>query len=527
MEFAPCVHTAYNKALSQIKGRLDGHYQHEGVKWMLSKELQNDEPKGGILADEMGLGKTMQSITVMRGNPQPTLIITMVGLVGQWRDALFTFGGIKPIIVNCSYQGILPQDVGDSEHMVVLATYSCFQKARGQTPPCLHSQSWGRIVMDEGHIMRNKNTKLYQEVSRLSSLIKWILTGTPVQNGTKDLISLLKLIGIDTNHDIDTLRQAFILRRTQRDEGQKNTRLQLPPLETQVLYIDFATDEERRIYAEVEDYFRNCVEARHTSTDASSAMMEGIIRCRQICSHPKIYFEGCLKNSKNPQVTKKSKTDIPAMSFYNEGLINNDFQSSKIGFLCKDIEESVIAKKTKCLVFCTWTLELRLVQNALKNKSIPSLIYDGGLSRDNKETVLHNFTTSSIPVLILQITCGSTGLNLQCASKVYVMSPHWNPCLELQAIGRAYRKGQTNVVSCVRMVVKNTIEERCIDVQNEKASVIMETMMDNSIEDMLGSYKECDVRKLFAVEPVVPKVIQNDSALADALDELLFHTHAK
>lgn len=502
MEFATNVHGAYNKALSQIKGRLDGHYQHEGVKWMLSRELQNDVPKGGILADEMGLGKTMQSITAMHGNPKPTLILTMVGLIGQWRDALITFGGMKPIIVNCSYQGILPQDdIGETQHMVVLATYSCFQKARGQTPPCLHSQIWGRIVMDEGHIIRNKNTKLYQEVSKLSSPIKWILTGTPVQNGTKDLISLMKLIGVDTNHDIDTLRQEFVLRRTQKEEGQKNTRLQLPPLETQVLHIEFATDEERGIYAEVEEYFKNCVELQSMkSKDTNSAIMEGIIRCRQICSHPKIYFEGCLKNTKKQQLNKKPKHDIPAISLYNEGLINDDFQSSKISFLCKDIEENVVTKKAKCLVFCTWTLEMRLVQNALKKKSIPSLIYDGSLSRDNKETVLHNFISSSIPVLILQITCGSTGLNLQCASKVYIMSPHWNPCVELQAIGRAYRKGQTNIVSCVRMVIKDTIEERCIDVQNEKASIIMETMMDNSIEDMLGSYEECDIRKMFAVD---------------------------
>lgn len=501
--------TAYQIALSSIKGRLDGHYQHEGVKWMLDRELQNEEPKGGILADEMGLGKTMQTITTMKGNPKHTLIITMVGLVGQWRDALIGFGGFKPIIVNSSYIGLLPQC---DDELVILTTYSCFQRPKGQVPPCLYQLSWGRIVMDEGHIIRNKKTKLYQEICKLSTDIKWILTGTPIQNGAKDLRTLLKLIGTDDDCDIETLRAKYILRRTQKEEGKTNTRLQLPPLETQVLHIEFGSDVEKTIYMEVENFFQNSV-----AKDEANAIMEGIVRCRQICSHPMIYFEGCLKKSKGHPI-KKRNVEVPAISHYHQGQISNEFQSSKITFLCNDIQSNVVLKKAKCLIFCTWTLEMRLVQSALKSKNIPSLIYDGSLSRDNKETVLYNYKTSTIPVLILQITCGSTGLNLQCASKVYVMSPHWNPCVELQAIGRAYRKGQTNKVSCVRMVMKKTIEERCIDVQSAKTAVIMETMMDDSIEDILGTYKECDaqhLKALFAPKPEVQK------SMSTMLDELL------
>lgn len=514
------VQNAYKRALANIAGRLDGHYQHEGVKWMINRELQEDnEPKGGILADEMGLGKTMQTIATMQGNPQSTLIITMVGLVGQWRDAMINFGGMKPIVVNSSYLGLLPQSVHNEDNpTVVVTTYSCFQRSRGQTPPCLLQQRWGRIVLDEGHIIRNKKTKLYQEISKLSSHVMWILTGTPIQNGTKDLVSLLTLIGVAEYCDIDVVREKYMLRRTQKEEGKKNVRLQLPPLETQVLHIEFATELERTIYNEVENFFQHQIEINKGNDN--NAIMESIVRCRQICSHPMIYYDGCLKKTKNIEnpPTKKQNKVIPALSYFQNGQIDNQFQSSKIIYLCDDIEQNVIAKKTKCLVFCTWTLEMRLVQNALKEKCIPSLIYDGSLSRDNKETVLHNFKIGNIPVLILQITCGSTGLNLQCASKVYVMSPHWNPCLELQAIGRAYRKGQTNKVCCVRMVMKDTIEQRCIDVQSEKAHVIMETMMDDSIEDMLGTYKECDLKTLIAPrEP--PSAIEKTMSVM--LDELL------
>jgi SNF2 family DNA or RNA helicase len=174
--------TAYAKAQSGIKGRLDGHYQHEGVKWMLARELTPPTGKSGILADDMGLGKTMQAIVTMRGNPSPTLIITIVSTVSQWRDALVSFGGYKPIIVNPSFVGILPDTDQDT---VVLTTYSAFQKST--PPPCLTTTYWGRIILDEGHNIRNAKTKVFHETSAVTAHIKWILSGTPIQNTTKDL----------------------------------------------------------------------------------------------------------------------------------------------------------------------------------------------------------------------------------------------------------------------------------------------------------------------------------------------------
>lgn len=477
----------YKAALANIKGRLDGHYQHEGVKWMLSKELQNDTPKGGILADDMGLGKTMQAITTMRGNPMPTLIVSMVGLVGQWKDALIEYGGYKPIIVTCSFMGILPTQYNDDE-LVVLTSYSCFQKSKGETPPCLFAMNWGRVILDEGHVIRNKNTKLHRELSRLTANVKWLLTGTPVQNGTKDLLALVKWLGVESSKDtnLDDIRESFVLRRTQQEEGEKNARLQLPPLATEIVYLDFIHQIERDIYNEVEQYFEQLIISNNNNYNQA---IEGIIRCRQLCTHPKLYMDGCNKEKKLAK--KKTKTGQKvAMGLCKDNNITNDFESSKVRYLIDDIQQKVISNKAKCLVFCSWTLEMRIVQLALKKRNISSIIFDGTLSRDNKDNVLYNFKNSLIPVLILQINCGCTGLNLQCASRVYVMSPHWNPCIELQAIGRAYRKGQTDKVTCVRLVVKNTIEERCINVQQEKANIIMETMLDNSIESKLGSYKE-------------------------------------
>jgi SNF2 family DNA or RNA helicase len=456
------VSESYAKAQSGIKGRLDGHYQHEGVKWMLSRELTPTEGKGGILADDMGLGKTMQTIATMRGNPTPTLIITIVGTVAQWRDALISFGGYKPIIVNPSFLGILPDTEKDT---VLLTTYSSFQKSI--PPPCLTTAPWGRIILDEGHKIRNSKTKVFKEISNLSADIKWILSGTPIQNTTKDLVTLCQWITPIQDPkqvDLDDLINTIVLRRTQESEAQLNPRLALPGLTTNVVYLKFETDMEREFYEQVEEYY----------TDNKDPM-EAMIRCRQAATHPQIFLDSITNlNKKNP---KKQRLNIPT---------ELPPSASKFKYITTDLMKIKATTKEKSLIFATWTIEMKLLQQHLKEHGIASLIYDGNLSRDNKEATLYNFINTTIPVLILQINCGNAGLNLQCASRVYITTPQWNPCVELQAIGRSYRKGQTNKVTCYRLIMEGTIEEKCGDIQQDKLELISDTMCDESMQTRLN-----------------------------------------
>lgn len=146
--------------------------------------------QGGILADDMGLGKTMQSIAMMRGNPRKTLIVTTVTTVPQWRDALIDFGGYKPIIVQPSCTlGLIPNTTDET---VFLTSYSLFQKKT--VPACISQESWGRIILDEGHTIRNEKTIQYVNISALDSEVRWVLSGTPIQNSIKDLETLARFI---------------------------------------------------------------------------------------------------------------------------------------------------------------------------------------------------------------------------------------------------------------------------------------------------------------------------------------------
>lgn len=474
------VKLAYSKAQSNIKGRLDGHYQHEGVKWMLHRELNVEVGKGGILADDMGLGKTMQIIATMRGNSMKTLIVTIVGTVGQWRDALIEFGGLRPIIVNPSFNGMLPLDSD-----VVLTTYSCFQKAKVSN--CFTDVGkWGRIVLDEGHKIRNPMSKGNIELSKLESDVKWVLSGTPIQNSKKDIMSLAKWIGAD-GCNVDEIVDEIVLRRTQEEQAKLNPRLALPGLSTQVVKLDFETEEEREFYRRVEACYMNSTSGVDT--------MEAMIRCRQACTHPRLFLESMSPKTSHKARAQKKRRIIEDLS------LEMPPSASKFNFLVNDIVTSVITSKEKCLVFCTWTNEMKLLQKDLKEKGVASLIYDGSISRDNKEAVIYNFKNTTIPVLIIQITCGNAGLNLQCATRVYITSPHWNPCMELQAIGRAYRKGQLQKVHCVRLAMKGTIEDKCSDIQLEKLDIICETMNDDSMINRLS-----DGSKVYSDEYDMPFV---------------------
>jgi SNF2 family DNA or RNA helicase len=459
-----------------MTGRLEGRYQQEGVEWMLAKEMS--PTPFGILADDMGLGKTMQAISLIKNNPLPqgTLIVVMVGTLAQWRDALIDFGGMRPIIVQSSYKGILPP-----QSDVVLTAYSSFQGRH--IPPCLTSNGWSRIVLDEGHVIRNPKTRLFIELSKLSATRRWILTGTPIQNGEKDLKTLASWLAVGNRAAappfiMDDFCRQHVLRRTQNQVAVDEPSLQLPPLTTRVVRITFDDPVERALYDSVESSFKETL-AQSNSRHATA--IEGLMRCRQICTHPSLYYEGLdRKESKRRRVGNQSH-----VSSSNSAVRTT--HSSKLVYLSEQIHAH---QHDKTLVFCTWTLEMKLLQHELKRRGIAALIFDGNLSRDAKEMVLYNYKQTSIPVLILQINCGSTGLNLQCAKRIYITSPHWNPCVELQAIGRAYRKGQKEPVTCTRLVMAGTVEERCIDIQQRKATMISDAMDDNEIYQRLGKLED-------------------------------------
>lgn len=468
------VAAAYKLGLERINGRLMGSHQHLGVEWMLEREFKDASP-GGLLADDCGCGKTYTAICVIKGNPMPpTLIVTTVSLVHQWRDILTSFGSIKPLLVHsdCLLNTV---PIGTD---VVLTTYSTFtpRKKNADVPKILRNTYWGRVILDEGHIIKNHKSTTFINTNKLNASIRWILSATPVQNTLDDMLTLAMWVG--WRDGVESFMEQKMLRRSLATEGEKNPRLKLPKLESEVVRLPWACKEEQQVYQGIEKEFMTRIEQTRDGCMLRTEALQGILRCRQACCHHRL-VEGLSRKRQ-----RESKKSLSAL----------EQPSTKFEFICNDIAKN---PNEKSIIFCVWTMEIELMMSSLTARDISCVKFDGKMSKETRANTLYNFQNTNIHALIIQIQAGGVGLNLQCATRVYIVSPTWNPTHEIQAISRAYRLGQNKVVRCFRLIIENTVEERMMDIQYKKLEIMADALNDNELMEKMCDSVEIDLRSLF------------------------------
>jgi SNF2 family DNA or RNA helicase len=358
--------------------------------------------------------------------------------------------------------------------------------------------------------------------------IRWVLTGTPIQNDVKELKSIFSWIGVTVGNSVDSIQEAwdaFALRRTQETIGQNVEDLRLPGLEQHLVHIPFKYEEEKQLNAYVENNYEKGIN-RSRKADKNREAMTGILRCRQLCTHLFIYLASLHAKNSNKSKKRKADTDsdtdtdsddlvVKPVSKYN--LINHDhlkridpkiaeifsetsrLRSTKLEYLCNAIKEH---PDEKALVFCTWREEMNIIADMLASLKITSLQFHGSLDSRSKQSTIQNFSSPAVKVMLVQIDCGGTGLNLQQASRVYITSASWNPCQDLQAICRAYRTGQSRPVICTRLCIKDTVEERVLQLQLQKLRTISSYLDDKSFSDRLmgknNTMKAEDIKYIFS-----------------------------
>jgi SNF2 family DNA or RNA helicase len=189
-------------------------FQPAGVKWLLERENDTAGVRGGFLCDEMGIGKTAQLVAMMCRNPlSKTLIVVPKSIVGQWCTEIQRFtDNLMPIRTFDGPNRL--ERIGDLTHFegVVLAPYSVMT-----TQSILHDYKWNRLILDEGHEIRNSKTRVHQCLTALDTDIRWVVSGTPVFNSMKDFVSLSSFIGLTRGavlRDYDRIRETYVLRRT-------------------------------------------------------------------------------------------------------------------------------------------------------------------------------------------------------------------------------------------------------------------------------------------------------------------------
>lgn len=511
-------------------------------------------------AADMGLGKTYQMCAAMRAHECATLIVTTHSTLGQWRDEVDKVVGRKPTTLLPQNAQELPP-VSSSRH-VFLTTYDVVRvqaslidkkKSRRTNVDATRNmllRQWGRVVLDEAHIVRNQDTERFKAVMWLNATHRWALTGTPINNRMEDLDSLSEWIGVRLVGDEAKQRQ-YIMRRTM--EGLTHRRQQMqnlhlnpipapssspssgpaperpelpeppvkapPGLSTRIVRLEFRHDNEIELYSRLISQFDlkssssgssgrltagpredregesrseserargmqgqkegdqrlevKLTEAAQHGMGQSCRAMEGVLRLRQVCTHPQLYADGI----RAKQMMAAAKGHAHVIDTESLRLATDTPSSTKIDYVADDIARACAADADiKVIVFCEWLQEMCLLDSAIRQRrggDAGCIKFSGeikGVMERMSCLQQFNHPGQEPRVMLVQIDTGGIGLNLQIASRVYIMTPSWNPCKELQAISRSFRHGQTRVVECQRVIIAGTIEESLMKMQKSKIS---------------------------------------------------------
>lgn len=406
-------------------------YQYEGLRWILNNELRKDPVcsiRGGFIADEMGLGKTIMMIGTMLCNfVAKTLIVVPPVLIDQWYIQIYRTTGHKALIYHGENKKQITLEQLDKSN-VVITTYGAItltkKHMKDKALTLLHHISWSRVIFDEAHHLRNSKTTQYMGAKMLSAKIRWLVSGTPIQNSKKDFYSLCSLIRLPSSFytESDNLRilaRAFILKRTKKQVGILMTDVVIDKN-----MVDWQNIKEMELSNKIHSSlcFNRGKNIINNSIKGAGLLL--MLRAKQSCIYPKLMMK-----SLNPALK----------SAYNDAFEH----TSKLDSVVNKILER---KGNDCgkLIFCHFREEIDEIASRLRAGGMTKVVtFDGRTSAGKRHEVLNDKNEA----LILQIQTGCEGLNLQeNYSEIYFISPHWNPAVEDQAIARCHRIGQTKNV---------------------------------------------------------------------------------
>ena len=488
-------------------GLEEKEHQLDGIRWCLEREMGNDMRfgvRGGIVADEMGLGKTILMLGCIisnfrgRGGNSRTLVVLPLSLVQQWSDVMGRFLGHEPMI----YHGARVKKISAEkleEAAIVLTTYGMISKREKKSP--LWGMRWNRLIFDEAHHMRNSNTRIFQGCMKLEANIKWLVTGTPIQNRKTDFYSLCAVLGLETAFyanpaNIPEIIRWHLLRRTKKSVG-----IQLPPLSVENITVDWKSEDEQHLAAQIHAlaHFNPVTLANVDMVIANlcgggNCSLPVLTRARQICISPHLLQQaiGRMKAAGHlaPDVQLRSvKTCSKIMAI--------------VDHIRQSLKENFARRK---MIFCHYRGEIDLLEAMFRRFDISVATVDGRTARREKQmafqTVISKQEWCSISktfrareclydiispflapqVMLVQIQTASEGLNMQHFHDIYFTSPHWNPALEDQAIARSHRIGQSSKVKAYRFMMRAfdsddgddgiTLDQYCYKVQQTKRELM-------------------------------------------------------
>ncbi|CAM3617373.1 DEAD/DEAH box helicase [Flavobacterium chungbukense] len=486
------IHKAEFKASDLLKATLRP-YQIDGVKWLLGHFNSN---LGACLADDMGLGKTLQTLAVLvsvqeqlgfttkttnfdlfanettiEREPLKALIVLPSSLVFNWFNEA---GKFTPHFSKMQYVGndrkLLASRLDSTD--LIFTSYSIVHRDIS----ILEKYDFRYLILDESQYIKNKNSKIFKAINKISTGHKIALSGTPIENSLDDLWSQMQFINPDilgsyaffmenfknpiekkqneeVLSELKNLIAPYILRRT-KEQVLKD----LPELTEQIYYCDMDPEQEK-LYEKEKSKARNFLLKTDGSGPAKISIINTLMKLRQLSNHPKM-------------VDSASEIDSGkyiAVTHYLESLVKG---------------------KQKAIIFSSFVTNLNFYTDWCKENKIEFCEITGETPASKREQEVKRFQEKENTLLFfISLKAGGVGLNITKASYVLFLDPWWNPFAEKQGVGRAHRIGQMNKVNVIRFISKNTVEEKIIKLQENKKllsdSLLEESYINDEIEGNL------------------------------------------
>ncbi|MEV8377973.1 SNF2-related protein [Kribbella sp. NPDC056861] len=438
-------------------------YQVEGFRWLAYLWKFG---LGGILADDMGLGKTLQTLALIAHAKEtdpgiaPFLIVAPTSVVSNWPAEAGRFApGLKTVAIADTLRRrdqTLAEVIGDAD--VVVTSYTLFRL----DIDAYADRSWGGLVLDEAQVTKNHQSKVYQCCRRLPAPFKLAITGTPMENNLMELWSLLSITSpglfpsplhfdqyyarpIEKQGDFERLTQ---LRRRIKPLVKRRTKEQvaadLPAKLEQVIEVELSP-RHRKVY--------------QTHLQRERQKILGLVE----------------DFDKNRFTIFRSLTILRQLSLH-AGLVDEAYDglpSAKIDALLEQIPD-ILGSGHRALVFSQFTGFLDRVRQRLDAEGIEYCYLDG--STRDRPAVLKKFKDGAAPLFLISLKAGGVGLNLTEADYCFLLDPWWNPATEAQAVDRIHRIGQHRAVMVYRLIAKDTIEQKVMELKERKAALFASVM---------------------------------------------------
>lgn len=444
-------------------------YQTAGFQWL---NYLHEVGWGGILADDMGLGKTVQALSFLQhyyehhNEEMIALVVCPTTLIYNWENEIKKF---TPSLEYYIHHGPLRSRKLEelNRHHVIITTYGTL---RSDIKTFLQMKL-DYVILDESQAIKNPSSKVTKAASLLNAKNRLCMSGTPLQNNTFDIYAQMNFLNPGMLGSVEFFRQEFaipidkfgeteqkehlkkilfpfILRRTKEQVAKD-----LPDKTETVLFCEME-DEQRRIY----DAYRNDYRSKIMGTieeqgiqKSQLTILQGLMKLRQICDSPAILNE----EEKFPN------------------------HSIKLEELAREITENI--GNHKALVFSQFLGMLALIREKLTQLEVKFEYFDGSTSAPDREKAIQNFQNhEETRVFLISLKAGGVGLNLTAADYVYIVDPWWNPAVEQQAIDRTHRIGQTKNIFAYRMICKDTIEDKILQLQEKKRLLAKELIADDA-----------------------------------------------